>query len=225
MWATSSGKPCCVFMLLSVSAERAFGARAVVADQVNDQRVVADLHRSPARRQAWRPERQCVRESREDLLHARVEFLLIGRAGVPGRHRVGTRRQLRVLRDDTELLLVLEGDLALLVPAVVELALILVGPLLGDVVRSVRGARREVDEERLVRGGRLLLSDPARWPCRSWLRKSAMFGSSCGFSTGAVFSIKRRVPLVRLAAEEAPQVLETRVRSASGRTGPAALIS
>ena len=47
-----------------------------------------------------------------------------------------------------ELLLAGERALALDVPAVVELALVLVGPFLGHVMRRVRRAGREVDEER-----------------------------------------------------------------------------
>ena len=74
---------------------------------------------------------------------------------------VVARGQLGVGRDDPELLLPGEGALALDVPAVVELAGVLVGPLLRHVVRRVRRARREVDEERLVRHQRLLLAHPA----------------------------------------------------------------
>ena len=49
--------------------------------------------------------------------------------------------QLGVGRDDPELLLPGEGALALHVPAVGELARVLVGPLLRHVVRGVRRAR------------------------------------------------------------------------------------
>ena len=80
---------------------------------------------------------------------------------VPGRDLGVPRGQLGVGRDDAQLLLPGEGALALRVPAVVELARVLVGPLLRHVVRGVRRARREVDEERLVRHQRLLLAHPA----------------------------------------------------------------
>ena len=79
---------------------------------------------------------------------------------VPGRNLLVARRQLGVGGDDAQLLLLREGDLALLVPAVGELALVLVDPLLRHVVRGVGGARREVHEERLVRHQRLLLAHP-----------------------------------------------------------------
>ena len=68
--------------------------------------------------------------------------------------------QLGLGRDHAELLLAREGLLAQRVPARVEAALVLVGPLERHVVRRVRGAGREVGEERLVRHQRLLLADP-----------------------------------------------------------------
>ena len=80
--------------------------------------------------------------------------------GVPGRDRGVPRRQLGVGADHAQLLLLVERDLALLVPAVGELALVLVDPLLRHVMRRVGGARREVDEERLVGQQRFLLARP-----------------------------------------------------------------
>ena len=68
--------------------------------------------------------------------------------------------ELAIGGNDAELLLPREGLFAQLVPAVVELALVLVGPFLGHVMRRVGGAGREVDEERLVGDQRLLLADP-----------------------------------------------------------------
>ena len=76
------------------------------------------------------------------------------------RQVLGPLGQLRVGRDDAELLLPLERLLADLVPALVELALVLVDPLLRHVVRRMRRARRVVDEERLVGRHRLLRLDP-----------------------------------------------------------------
>ena len=52
--------------------------------------------------------------------------------------------------DDPQLLLAREGLLAVGLPAVVELAGVLVGPLLGHVVRRVRGPEAEVQVEGLV---------------------------------------------------------------------------
>ena len=51
---------------------------------------------------------------------------------------------------DAEPLLTLERLRAVLIPALIELALVLVCPLLGDVVRGVRAPGRVVHEPRLL---------------------------------------------------------------------------
>src|SRR6266566_4367371 len=79
------------------------------------------------------------------------ELLLVGRERVPVLDSLGFRRELGVRRDDAELLLARERFLAILVPAAVEFALVLVGPLLRHVVRRVGGARSVIQEERFVR--------------------------------------------------------------------------
>ena len=114
----------------------------------------------------------------------------------------------RVGRDHAELLLAREGPLAQRVPAVVELARVLVGPLLRHVVRRVRRARREVREERLVGHQRLLLADPAdRLVGHVAHEVVALFGRAVGLDRRRPF-VQRRVVLVRLAADEPVEVLE-----------------
>ena len=127
-----------------------FHRGAVVAPDVDDQRVVQLAHLLDGVEQAADVPVGVLGEAREHLHLARVELLLGVAQGVPGRVGLRPRRELRVRRHDAEALLALEGPLAVGVPAVVELALVLVRPLLGDVVRRVRGARRVVDEPRLV---------------------------------------------------------------------------
>ena len=108
------------------------------------------------------------------------------------------------------------GFLAQLVPALVEFALVLVGPLLGHMVGGVRRARREVDEEGLVRGERLLLRHPRHGLVGHVLHEViALFGRFLGFDRRRAF-VQRRVPLVRLAADEAVEIFET---AAAGRPG------
>ena len=80
---------------------------------------------------------------------------------VPGRHRLVPRGELRVGGDPAFLFRTLEDALAVGVPAVVELALVFIGPLLRDVVRAVDRAARPVHEERLVRLESLVLMQPA----------------------------------------------------------------
>ena len=61
------------------------------------------------------------------------------------------RGELCILRDDAKRLLAGNGFFPQLIPALVKFAFVLVGPLLGHMVGGVCRARREVDEEGLVR--------------------------------------------------------------------------
>ena len=126
----------------------------------------------------------------------------------------GPGGQLGVLRDHAQRLLLGEDLLPLGVPAVGELAGVLVRPFQRNLVRGVGGAGREVGEERLVRGQRLLRADPV----------DAVVGQVVGevvallrgllrfHRVGAL--VQRRVVLVVLAADESVEVLEP---AAAGR--------
>ena len=117
-----------------------------------------------------------------------------------GQHGVG--------RDHAELLLAGERLLPDGVPALVEPALVAVGPLLGHVVRSVRGTGREVHEERPVGRQRLLLLRPGDRLVRHVVHEVvAVLGRAPRLERRRVL-VDRRVPLVRLPAEEAVEVLE-----------------
>ena len=100
-----------------------------------------------------------LEEAGEHLHHPGVELALVGRQVVPLLHVGIVARQLGVLGDDAQLLLPREHLLAVGVPAVVELALVLVGPFLRHVVRRVVGAGGEVQEEGLVRRDLLGVGD------------------------------------------------------------------
>ena len=80
------------------------------------------------------------KESGKYLHHAGIDLLLLGRALVPRLDIGVVARKLGVRRDDAQLLLAFEHHVPVLVPAHVELALVLVRPLLGHVVRRVRRA-------------------------------------------------------------------------------------
>ncbi len=104
--------------------------------------------------------------------------------------------------------------LALDVPAVVESALVLVGPLLGDVVGRMGRAGREVDEERAIGHQRLLLPDPVRRPVREVLGEVvALLGRGRRLDRRRAL-VQRRLVLVVLAADEAVERLEP---AAAGR--------
>ena len=75
--------------------------------------------------------------------HLALEHRLeLGGHVVPGGNLGVPLGQLGIRRDDAQRLLACEGLFAQLVPALAELALVLVGPLLGHMVRRVGGARR-----------------------------------------------------------------------------------
>ena len=87
------------------------------------------------------------------------------------------RGELAVLRNDAELFLARKRLFAQFVPALIELALVLVGPFFGNVVRRVRRAGREVHEERLVAGEQPLLTHPVDRAIRHVLHEVvALFG-------------------------------------------------
>ena len=92
-----------------------------------------------------------LQEAGEHLHHAGIEALLLGRQAVPVGHIGVVARKHGALRDDAQFLLAREGVLAVGVPAAIEFALVLVGPLLRHVVGRMHGAGAEVHEEGLIR--------------------------------------------------------------------------
>ena len=137
-------------VLVDRAVRPAFGARTVVRDD-HDQRVVELADRFEEVEQAPDLVIGVLEESGEDLHHAGVEPALVIGEFIPLLHVGVVPRQHRVLGHDAQFLLPREHLFAVGVPAVVELALVLVGPFLGHLVGRVVGAGREVEEERLVR--------------------------------------------------------------------------
>ena len=135
---------------LADRAVLAFGRRPVVAPDVEDQRVLAVTEPIEL---VDEPTDLCVHvlgEPRRDLHQSSLEGLLVLRNAVPRRHPRIARRELGLLRNPSLLFRPREHALTILVPAVVELAFVLVCPLLHDVVRSMDGAARPVHVEGLV---------------------------------------------------------------------------
>ena len=140
--------------------EAALGAGAVVAGDVDEQRVVHLTDVLECLLEAADLAVGLLQESREHfgLTSEQTPF---GRGQrIPRLDVVRPGGQLRVGRNHAELLLPFERFGADRVPALVVLSLVLVGPLLRHVVRRMRRAGREVDEERLVRRHRLLRLHP-----------------------------------------------------------------
>ena len=101
-----------------------------------------------------------LHEAGVDLHLPREDRLEVVGNVVPGGDLVRPGRELRLGRDDAELLLARQDLLPQHVPPLVEPALVLRRPLGRHVVRGVRRPGREVDEEGLVPHQRLLLADP-----------------------------------------------------------------
>ena len=148
--------------LVRRASRRAFGARAVVAADVDDQRVVELAHVLDRLDHAADLVVGVGEIGGIDVGLADEELLLVGGERVPLlQELVGPGRQLGVLRDHAEPLLVGEDLLAQRIPALVEQVHVadLLDPLRRRMMRRMRAARRVVEEERL-------LADRAR---SSWL--------------------------------------------------------
>ncbi len=185
----------------------ALGAGAVVGDHHDDGVVEQAL----GAQEVEQPPEVVVgvaEEAGEHLHHAAVELARLRRQRVPvGDVRV-VARELGVRGDDAQLLLAGEGLLAVGVPAVVELAGVLVGPLLGHVVRRVRRAEAEVQVEGLVGvdlpgvGDELdRLVDEVRGEVVALLGRRRRLDL-------VVVVDEVGIPLARVAAEEAVEALE-----------------
>ena len=137
--------------LVERAGDRALHAGAVVAPDVEDERVAQVAQVFDGIQQPAHVPVGVLAVSGEDLHLAGVELLLAIGQRVPGREQVGPAGQLGVRGDDPELLLPLEGLLPQGVPAAVEPAPVLVRPGLGHVVRRVGAAGGVVHEPRLDR--------------------------------------------------------------------------
>src|SRR5262249_1717987 len=101
-----------------------------------------------------------------------------------------------------------EGFFTQLVPALIKFALILIGPLLGNVVRSVRGTGSEVNEERLVGSQGLLLRDPSARLVGHVFDKVITFFGRLLWLNGSCSFIQRWVPLIGLPSNEAVEIFK-----------------
>ncbi|MNK59266.1 hypothetical protein D3C87_783680 [compost metagenome] len=86
----------------------------------------------------------------------RQDRLELGWHVVPGGNALRARGEHRIGRDDAQPALAGESRFAQRIPTLIEAALVLGDPVLGHMVRRVRGAGGEVHEEGLVRGQALL---------------------------------------------------------------------
>ncbi len=147
-------------------------------------------------------------EPGRDLHQAALERLLTLGNVIPGLHAFVPRGELRLLRNPSHRLGPVERPFPIGVPAVVELAGVLVRPLLRHMVGAVQTAAGPVHEERLVGLERLVPVQPPDRVVREVLAEVVpLLRGLRRQHTGGVPDQVRLV-LRRLAGQEAVEVLE-----------------
>ncbi len=200
--------------LVVKTIERSLAGRAVVSDEDEDERVLERLRLLEERHQAPYLRVGVLEEARVDLGHSRKEALLVGRKGVPFLHALEHRGELGVLWNDPELLLSFDHDLAVLVPPHVELALVLVAPLLRDVVGRMASSEREMAEPGSVGIDRLLVADEGHRSLGDVFGQVVALVGQARLIDRFAIEVELREPLVRVATEEAVEPIETEDRTA-----------
>ena len=210
--------------LVVATVDRTLGGGAVIADDVVDERVVEEVQLL-----------QHLNDAPDvvvGVFHVtRIDLHLSGQHGpecfrrrVPSRDFFIAGGELAVGWNDAELFLSGKGFLAQLVVALVELALVFISPFLGHVMRRVGGAGGKVNEERLVGRERLLLPDPFEGLVGHVGHEMVtLLGRLLVLHRRGAFE-ERRIPLIRLATDEAVEVLEAAAArgpgvEGAGRTG------
>ena len=198
---------------------RAFHARAVVAPDVEDQRVVELAQLLDRVDDAADLVVGVLLEAGEDLHLPGVELLLRPAERVPGREGRVARRELGI-RPGSRPAAFCRANVSSrsLSQPWSNLPLYLSAHSFGTWCGAVRGAGGVVDEERLVGRLGLLVVQPVR-SCGRPGRRGGNSPSSFGHADDRVVLGQNRVVLAGCAAEEAAEVVEARGRSASGRTG------
>ncbi|MCY1516349.1 hypothetical protein D9M68_509700 [compost metagenome] len=191
---------------LDHGAVLSFGAAAVVAEHEEHQRVVAQPELLQLVDDLADLRIGVLQEAGVDLHQPALERALgLGNA-VPAGERLGPGRELGGLGDPAHLLLAREGAFAVGVPAVVELALVLVGPFLEDVVRAVHRAGRPVHQEGLVGRDGAVAAQPAAGLVGHVLAQVVALAARRLDERGVLD--QARLVLRALAAQEAVEVVE-----------------
>mmetsp|Transcript_27742 Transcript_27742/g.65191 ORF Transcript_27742/g.65191 Transcript_27742/m.65191 type:complete len:250 (+) Transcript_27742:1590-2339(+) len=144
------------------------------------------------------------------LDETKLESTILVRDVLPLRHGWVHLRQLRRTGDPSHRLLLLERDVAELVPAHVELSLVLVGPLLVHMVGPMGAPRGEVDEKRPVRGQRPIVADELDGLVSEILGEMIALLCCVGRLDRVGVLEQPRLVLRRLTGDEAVEVAETK---------------
>ena len=142
-----------------------FGGGTVVAPDVEDDGVVALAGLVEVIDQLADLRIRVFAEAGVDFHQAQLKGALGFGNAVPRRHGRVARGQFGVGRNPAELFLAGEDFFAELVPALVELAFVFVGPFLEDMVRTMDAAGRPIHEERFVRREGTMLLQPGDRLC------------------------------------------------------------
>ena len=188
----------------------ALGTRAIVAVDVDDQRVVELAHVIDRLDDAADLMVGVGGIGGEHLDLADEQLLFFIRRLVPRLQQVRRPgRELRILRDDAELLLVGEDRFTELFIAAVEQVhgVDLVHPLLGGVMRRMGAARHIVDEERLVGCGLVQAVEIVDGVIRH-ARRQVPAGLALEGEDLRGVAEQVGLPLVGVAADEAIEILE-----------------
>ena len=189
------------------SLQRALAARAVVALDINDHRVIEFAGIGDGLNDPPDVVIAIGQTSSIDFHHVGVELLLVGAQGIPSRNFLGSFGEFRAGGNHAERDLARERFFPHLVPTLVELPLELGDPFLRRMMRCVAQTGRVVGEERFFRRERVLLFNP----------RDGVVGEVC---VQVILRVVRRrldgmgavedgrMPLVGVAADEAVEILE-----------------
>ena len=194
--------------LVGGASRAALGTGAVVGDD-HDQRVVELAGALQVVEQATNVIVGVTQKAGKDLHHARVEPFLLWGERLPLWHVRVVTREFGALRDDAQRFLPGEDFFAVGIPAVVEHALVLIRPLLGHVMRRVRGAGAEMQVKRLVGCDLPGIGDELDGLVDQVLGQVVALLGRLGRLDLVVVVDQVRVVLVGIAAQEAVVALET----------------
>ena len=197
--------------LVDDAARGPFGTAAVIADDVDDQRVLELPELVNGVDEAADLVVGVLEEIGVVLDESRVEPLLLGRGVVPGGKLLRALGPLRARGDHAEFELALVGLALVFVPPHVELARVPAAPVERRLVRRMGGAGGEIGEDRPVRRDRLLFADPADAVVGQVARELvALFGRLVRFHRRRA-AVERREELVGLAPDEPVEIVEAHV--------------
>ena len=204
--------------LVERAGRTALGGGPVVGDD-HDERVVQHPDLLEGVEHAAEVVVEVGQEPGVDLHHARVQPPLVRAQRRPLGDVGVVPRQLRVSREQADLLLPREHGLPVGIPALVELSRVLGDPVFRRMVRSVPGPGREQGEEGLLGGVDVRVQDELDGLVGEILAEVVPLLRRAVRADRTVVLVEVRIPLVGLATEEAVETFEALVPAASGGTG------